>query len=73
MANHFISLNRGQQGSIQSDYTTGTSSTAGNDLEIRIADGASLSKKDVIIFCEAIEHFIENNQLVSAAGLVITG
>jgi hypothetical protein len=39
---------------LQSDWTTGTSSTAGNDIELRIADGASLTRKDVVIALQAM-------------------
>ena len=55
MANHFISINRGKDGLKPSDLTYATSSTSGDDIELRIADGASLKRKDVIIALEAFE------------------
>jgi len=73
MADHFVSLNRGQMGSIQSDYVTGTS-TAGNvGIELRLGDSANYTKKDVLLALDAFERFFENAQQVSAAGFVVTG
>ena len=60
MSDHFISINRGKDGFKLSDFTTGASSTAGDDIELRIADGASLTRKDVVIALEAFERFMEN-------------
>jgi hypothetical protein len=73
MANHFVSLNRGQSGFASVDFTTGTASTAGADVELRVADGASLTKKDVHNILKAFERLFENAQQVSAAGFVVTG
>lgn len=73
MADHFVSLNRGEQGFAYNDFTTGTSSTSGDQIELRVADGASLTKKDVIIALEAFERFFENAQQVSAAGFDVSG
>ncbi len=60
MSNHFVSINRGKEGTKYSDFTTGTSSTAGDDIELRIADAASLTRKDVTLALEAFERWIEN-------------
>lgn len=55
MANHYFSINRGVDGFNASDITRGTSSTSGDDIELRVADGASLTRKDVQIALEAFE------------------
>lgn len=73
MADHYVSLNQGEQGFAYSDFTTGTSSTASDQIELRVKDGASLSKKDVIIALEAFERFFENAQQVSTAGFDVSG
>jgi hypothetical protein len=70
MSDHYIALNRGVQGFRQSDFITGTASTAGtNQIELRIADGAGLSKKDVVLAVEAFERFLETSPWVAAAGV----
>lgn len=57
MSNHFIAINRGLGGTRISDFTFGTSSSAGSDIELRIADVDGQSKvmtdKDVILALEA--------------------
>lgn len=73
MADHYVSLNQGEQGLAYSDFTTGTSSTSGDQIELRVKDGASLSKKDVLIALEAFERFFENAQQVSTAGFDVSG
>lgn len=73
MADHYVSLNRGVEGFKYSDFTTGTSSTAGDAIELRVLDGASLTKKDVKVALEALERFFENAQQVSAAGFDVSG
>jgi hypothetical protein len=55
MTNHFYSINRGKSGLTPSDITRATSSTSGDDIELRLADGASLTRKDVILALEAFE------------------
>ena len=73
MADHFVSMNRGVSGTKYSDFTTGTSSTATDKIELRVLDGAGLTKKDVILALEAFEMFFDNAQLVSAAGFDVSG
>ena len=73
MADHYVSLNRGIQGFKYSDFTTGTSTTAGDAIELRVLDGASLTKKDVLVALEAFERFFENAQQVSAAEFDVSG
>ena len=60
MSDHFISINRGKDGLVDSDLTVDTSAHTGNDIELRIADGAGLTKKDVVIALEAFERLLED-------------
>lgn len=71
MADHFVGFSRGIEGFKFSDFTTGAASSAGLDMELRVADGASLTRKDVHNFIEALERFFENSQQVVAAGFVL--
>jgi hypothetical protein len=74
MADHFVALNRGVEALKYSDYITGTAATTGvNTMELRIADGASLTKKDVHNALLAFERFFENAQLVGPAGFDVSG
>lgn len=73
MASHFVSLNRGVTGTKYSDFTTGTSSTGTDQIELRVLDGASLTKLDIIQALESFERFFENAQQVSAAGFDVSG
>lgn len=68
MASHYVSLNRGVQGEKYSDFTTGTSSTATDHVELRVLDGAGLTRKDVHLIIEAFERFFQNPQQFSGAG-----
>lgn len=65
MSDHFISINRGKDGFKASDFSTGAASTAGNDIELRIADGASLKRKDVFLALKAFERFLVNKDLTN--------
>jgi hypothetical protein len=70
MSDHYIALNRGIEGFNQIDFITGTASTAGtNTIELRVADGANLTKKDVHNALKALGHFFENAQWVAPAGI----
>jgi hypothetical protein len=70
VADHYVALNRAVEGFKQSDFITGTASTAGtNVMELRIADGASLTKKDVINALKAFERFLETAPWVAAAAI----
>lgn len=57
MADHFIGLNRGQQGVKDSDFTYGTA-TGATDVEVRIADAKGLTRQDVIIILQRINDFL---------------
>ncbi|MBB4378224.1 hypothetical protein [Bradyrhizobium sp. SBR1B] len=69
MADHYIALNRGLQGFKQTDFTTGTSSSAGAGIDLRIIDGAGWTKKDALNALNAFRLFIETAPWVAAAGL----
>lgn len=69
MADHFVGFSRGVEGTKFSDFTTGTSTTGGLSMELRITDGA-VRKVDVVKFLEAVENFIETQQQTVAAGFV---
>jgi len=69
MADHFVGFSRGVEGTKFSDFTTGTSTTAGLSMELRITDGA-VRKVDVEKFLEAVERFIQTQQQTVAAGFV---
>ena len=74
MSDHYVALNDGVEGFKYSDFITGTASTAGtNQIELRVADGTNLTKKDVVNALEAFRRFIENAQQVSTAGFQISG
>ncbi len=73
MADHFVSLNRGEQGFKASDFTTGTSTTGTDQIELRVLDGASLTNLDVINALCAFERFFEDAKQVSAAGFDVSG
>jgi hypothetical protein len=73
MASHFVSLNRGQEGSRYSGFVTGAASSGNVGIELRLDDAAAYTKKDVINALEAFERFFENAQQVGASGFVVTG
>jgi len=76
MADHFVSLNRGQEGSAYSDFTTGAASSGTTFVEVRVGDtaGANVPQKvEVIKALQAFIRFFENAQQVSAAGFVVNG
>lgn len=59
MAQQYISLNIGEEGFNDSDFTFGTSTTAGDDFEFRYNDAATgITKKAILIALEAIERRI---------------
>lgn len=73
MASHYVSLARGIEGTKYSDFTTGTSSTAGDLVELRVLDGVTPTRVEIVKALEAFERFFSNPQQVSAAGFDVTG
>jgi hypothetical protein len=73
MADHYVAVARGVEGSKYSDFTVGTSSAATALFEFRVLDGVTPKKVEVLKALEAIERFFENPQQVSAAGFDIAG
>lgn len=67
MADHFVGFSRGVDGSNYSDFTTGTSTTGGLSMELRITDSA-VRRMDVMLFLDALERFFANQQQTTAAG-----
>jgi hypothetical protein len=67
MSNHFIAINRGFAGTKISDFTFGTSTSAGANFELRIADVDGQSKvmtdKDVIIALKAFKLALTSGQM----------
>lgn len=61
MADHFISINRGIPGTKISDFTQATSSTTGDDLELRLADAIPWTKLEVIEKLKKIQEALANN------------
>lgn len=73
MADHYVAVARGVEGSKYSDFTVGTSSAATALFEFRVLDGVTPKKVEVLKALEAIERFFENAQQVSAAGFDVAG
>lgn len=69
MADHFVSLNRGEQGFKYSDFATGVATTAGDTIELRVTD-STMTVKDVIVALEAFDRFFENQQQTTVAGFL---
>lgn len=73
MADHFVAITRGLEGSKYSDFTTGTSSASTALFELRILDGVTPKKIEVLKALEAFERFFENSQQVTTAGFDVAG
>lgn len=73
MADHFVAVARGVEGTKYSDFTVGTSSAATALFELRILDGVTPTKVEVFKALEAFERFFHNAQQVSAAGFDVKG
>ena len=71
MADHFISLNRGEQCFVYSDFVHGTSSRSSSDIELRVRDGAGWSRKEVVTALDAFARFVETQPWVVSAGVEI--
>lgn len=73
MADHFVAIARGVEGTKYSDFTVGTSSSATSLFELRVLDGVTPKKIEVLKALEAFERFFENQQQVVAAGFDVAG
>lgn len=54
MADHFFAINRGLEGFSEVDIVKATSSTSAADMELRLADAAGLTRRDVLIALKAL-------------------
>jgi hypothetical protein len=73
MADHFVALARGIEGEKYSDFTTGTSSASTALFELRVLDGVTPKKAEVIKALDAFKRFFENAQQVTTAGFDVAG
>lgn len=73
MADHFVAVTRGTEGTKYSDFTTGTASAATALFELRILDGVTPKKVEVLKALKAFERFFENQQQVVTAGFDVAG
>ncbi len=73
MSSHYVSLPRGVEGTRYSDFTVGTSSTAGNLFEFRVLDGVTPQKVEVLKALKAFERFFENAQELVSTGFDVAG
>lgn len=64
MADHYISFNKGD-GLNPGNLTTGTSSTATDQVELRMLDGETLTQKDVHLALEAFEAYIATHSVTA--------
>lgn len=60
MAQQYISINRGKEGFNSSDITAGTATVAGDDIELRFNDAASLTKLDITKALAAFERYVQS-------------
>lgn len=69
MSDHFVAINRGKDGFKISDFTTGTSTSAASDIELRIADvdgqGVAMTRQDVQKALEAFERLLASGPIFS--------
>lgn len=61
MSNHFVSINRGKDGFHPDDFTLATSSTTGDDLELRIADAPGWTRFEVVRALETLIRWYSSN------------
>jgi len=73
MADHYVAITRGLEGTKAVDFTTGTSSASTALFEFRVLDGVTPKKVEVLKALKAIERFFENQQQVVAAGFDVAG
>jgi hypothetical protein len=67
MANTFVAINRGLDGFHISDYTIGAGSSAGSDIELRIAavdgQGKVMTKKDIYDALIGFQRLVESGAI----------
>lgn len=69
MADHFFSINHGLANANNNfAITKGTSSTASDDIELRIADGVGLTRLDVIKALEQFENLFASDPSAAQGG-----
>jgi hypothetical protein len=77
MANHFVSLTRGVEGTKYSDFTVGTASSGSVFVELRVGDAVTVpttpTRVEIVKAIKALIRFFENPQQVGAAGFVVSG
>jgi hypothetical protein len=70
MSNRYVAINRGLDGFKISDFTLGTSSSAGSDVELRIADtdanGKALTRLDIQKALRAFERELASGAIFSS-------
>lgn len=75
MADHYVSINRGVEGSKSSDFTTGTSPNSGAMFELRVFDAVAVTDRptelEVLKALEAFKRFFETSPLAANAGFVV--
>jgi hypothetical protein len=69
MAGVSLSINRGVDGFKINDFTVGTAAPATADIELRYnvtdTNGKNLTRKDIILACQAFIRTLEQGQLVT--------
>lgn len=73
MADHYVLIDRGVEGTKYSDFTTGTADTLTTLFAFRVHDGVTPTKAEVYKALEAFQRFFENAQQVTAAGFDVKG
>lgn len=73
MADHFVAIARGVEGTKYSDFTVGTSSASTALFEFRVLDGVTPKKAEVLKALKAFERLFENQQQVVTAGFDVAG
>jgi hypothetical protein len=73
MADHYVALARGVEGSKASDFTTGTSSASTALFELRVLDGVTPKQTEVLKALDSFKRFFADRQQVVAAGFDVAG
>lgn len=72
MTSHYVSLNRGVDGSNASDFVTGTSPSAGV-FEFRVDDASNARPTDIQLALKAFIRFFNVPAQWTAGGFIING